>query len=336
MRSSREVAGLKNLINTLIVLTFSAACGQQAAAEPTVTLKLGHAVETLMPLHMGAEKMAEIAAQLSGGSLKIEIFPGAQLGGEKDLTEGTQIGSIDMSLVSSGTLGRFAPMQLVAYAPYLFRDMDHFMKVYHGPIGEEMGKQLLDKTGIRALDLGWYYGVRDLTTKNTPVKVPADAKGLKIRAPNIPVMRDAIAAWGVSVTAMDPSEIYTALQTGVVDGQENPPSSIYGWKLYEVQKYLMLTGHMMGNMVVLINDKTWQKLSPEHRKALTTAVRQAGVYQSDLTLKMDQENINKLQKAGMIVVQPQVEEFRKLSASIIPKYEKEWGEGLFNRIRDTK
>ena len=118
-----------------------------------------------------------------------------------------------------------------------------------------MAKQLLDKTGIRALDLGWYYGVRHLTTKNTSAKIPADLKGLKIRTPNIPVMRDAIQAWGVAVTTMDPSELYTALQTGVVDGQENPPSSIYGWKLYEVQKYLILTGHMMGNMAVMINDK---------------------------------------------------------------------------------
>lgn len=127
-----------------------------------------------------------------------------------------------------------------------------------------------------------------------------------------------------------------ALQTGVVDGQENPPSSIYGWKLYEVQKVLVLTGHMMGNMAVLINDKVWQKLGPEQQKALREAVLAAGAYQNDLTLKMDEENVRKLQAAGMAVVRPEVAEFRKLSASIIPQYEKVWGEGLYRRIQDTK
>lgn len=153
-------------------------------------------------------------------------------------------------------------------------------------------------------------------------------KGLKIRTPNIPVMRDAIAAWGVSVTTMDPSELYSALQTGVVDGQENPPISIYGWKLYEVQKYLMLTGHMMGNMAVMINDKAYQRLSPDHQKALQEAVREAGAFQSVLTVNKDKENIEKLKQAGMTIIQPQVDEFRKLSASIIPQYEQKWGVGL--------
>ena len=307
-----------------------------APAAQTVTLKLGHAVEPVMPLHSGAEKFAELAGKKSNGSLKVEVFPSAQLGGEKDLTEGTQMGSIDMSIVSSGSIARFAPMQHITYAPYLFRDVDHFNKVYRGPIGDEMTKQLLDKTGIRALDMSWYYGVRHLTTKNTSVKTPADMKGLKIRTPNIPVMKDAISAWGVSVTTMDPSELYTALQTGVVDGQENPPSSIFGWKLYEVQKYLMLTGHMMGNMVIMVNDKAYQKLTPDQQKALTEAAREAGTFQSNLTISKDKENVEKLKQAGMTVVEPQVEEFRKLSASIIPQYEKEWGEGLYKRVQDTK
>jgi TRAP-type C4-dicarboxylate transport system substrate-binding protein len=161
-------------------------------------------------------------------------------------------------------------------------------------------------------------------------------KGLKIRTPNIPVMRDAVAAWGVSVTTMDPSELYSALQTGVVDGQENPPSSIYGWKLYEVQKYLMLTGHMMGNMAVMINDKAFQKLSPDQQKALQEAVREAGDFQSALTVNRDKENIEKLRQGGMTVIQPQVDAFRKLSASIIPQYEPKWGVGLYKKIQDIK
>lgn len=340
LRDAQTPRVFKTVLTVLSILMVAVGHGSPrpavAATKPVVTLRLAHAVETVMPLHKGGEKLAELAAQKSNGSLKIELFPGAQLGGEKELVEGVQLGSIDMSLTSSGAIGRFAPMQQVAYAPYLFRDVDHFLKVYRSPIGNEMAKQLLDRTGIRALDLGWYYGVRHLTTKNTPARVPADLKGLKIRTPNIPVMRDAISAWGVAVTAMDPAELYMALQTGVVDGQENPPSSIYGWKLYEVQKYLILTGHMMGNMAVLINDKVWQKLTPDQQKALQEAALAAGDYQTNLTLKMDEDNVKKLQAAGMTVVQPQVEDFRKLSASIIPRYEKEWGEGLFKRVQDVK
>lgn len=305
-------------------------------AAQAVTLKLGHAVEPAMPLHAGAEKLAELADKKSNGTVKIQVFPSAQLGSEQQLTEGAQMGSVDMTVVSSGGLSAFAPMQAITYAPYLFRDVDHFNKVYRGTVGDDMAKQLLDKTGIRALDMSWYYGVRHLTTKNTAVKTPADLKGLKIRTPNIAVMRDGIGAWGVSVTTMNPSELYTALQTGVVDGQENPPSSIAGWKLYEVQKYLVLTGHIMGNMVSLISDKTYQKLSPEQQKAVSEAAKEAGSFQSDLTIKMDKDNIEKLRQSGMTVVEPQVAEFAKLSASIIPQYEKQWGEGLFKRIQDTK
>lgn len=307
-----------------------------AASSDVVTLKIAHAVEPLMPLHSGAEKMAALAAEKSNGTLKIEVFPSAQLGGEKDITEGVQLGSIDMGIISSGSVARFAPMQHIAYAPYLFRDIDHFLKVYRGPIGEEMGAQLLKRTGILALDFSWYYGVRHLTTRNTAVETPADLKGLKIRTPNIPVMRDAVKTWGCAVTTMDPSELYTALQTGVVDGQENPPSSIFGWKFYEVQKYLMLTGHMMGNMSVLINNQTFQKLSPEHQKILREAVEEAGNYQNDLTQKRDEENIKKLESLGMTIVKPDTTPFRKLSATIIPQYEKQWGEGLFKRIQDTQ
>ncbi len=307
-----------------------------ASSQKPVNLRIAHAVEPLMPMHAGAEKLAEIAAKKSNGAIKIHVFPSAQLGGEKDLTEGVQLGSIDMAIISSGTVARFAPMQHIAYAPYAFRDMNHFMKVYQGLIGKDMARQLMEKTGILALDLSWYYGVRHLTTRNTPVRAPADLKGLKIRAPNIPVMRDAIKTWGCAVTTMDPAELYTALQTGVVDGQENPPSSIFGWKFYEVQKYLMLTGHMVGNMAVLINGKTFEKLTPEQQKILQEAALEAGKYQSDLTLKRDEENIKTLAEKGMTVVTLDVEPFRKLSSSIIPQYEKEWGVGLYKRMQDTK
>lgn len=331
----------KNFHHSLIAIAIIAFLGfffvgiHLSIAE-TVTLKLAHAVEPLMPLHSGAEKLAEIVEKKSNGQLKINVFPSAQLGGEKDITEGVQLGSIDMGIISSGSVARFAPMQHISYAPYLFRDMDHFLKVYRGPIGKEMAEQLKKRTGIIGLDLGWYYGVRQLTTKDTAVKSPSDLKGLKIRTPNIPVMRDAIAAWGCSVTTMDPSELYTALQTGVVDGQENPPSSIYGWKLYEVQHYLMLTGHMMGNMAVLINGDIFKKLSAENQAILREAVIEAGNYQNDLTVKRDEENIKKLSSLGMNIVKLDVEPFRKLSAQIIPKYEKQWGEGLFERVQNTK
>lgn len=307
-----------------------------AASPKSATLRIAHAVEPLMPLHAGAEKMAEIAARKSHGTIKILVFPSAQLGSEKDVIEGVQLGSIDMAIVSSGTLARFAPMQHIAYATYLFRDVDHFMKVYRGPIGKEMAKQLMERTGILALDFSWYYGVRQLTTRNTLVRSPADLKGLKIRTPNIPVIRDSIKTWGCAVTTMDPSELYLALQTRVVDGQENPPSSIFGWKFYEVQKYLILTGHMMGNMGVLINGQTFEKLGPEQKKILQEATLEAGKYQSDLTLKKDEENIKKLGEMGMTVVTLDVEPFRKLSSSIIPQYEKEWGVGLYKRVQDTQ
>jgi len=307
-----------------------------AAGTKPVTLRITHAVEPLMPLHAGAEKMAEIAAKKSDRTIKILVFPSAQLGSEKDVIEGVQLGSIDMAIVSSGTLSRFSPMLHISYAPYLFRDVDHFMKVYRGPIAQEMVKQLMERTGILALDISWYYGVRQLTTRNTLVRRPADLKGLKIRTPNIPVIRDSIKAWGCAVTTMDPSELYLALQTGVADGQENPPSSIFGWKFYEVQKYLILTGHMMGNMCVLINRQTFEKLAPEQKKILQEATLEAGKYQSDLALRMDEANIKKLGEMGMTVVTLDVEPFRKLSSSIIPQYEKEWGVGLYKRVQDTK
>jgi tripartite ATP-independent transporter DctP family solute receptor len=305
-------------------------------AQAQRTLRMATLQGAAQPSYKGLVRMAEIAQQKSGGALRVQVFGDGQLGTEQESIEGVQLGTIDMFMGSAGSVGRFLP-RLEAFAhPFLWRDSNHLMAAARGPIAEELSQELQAKAGIRIVDLGWIFGQRHLTTRRTEVRKPADMAGLKIRVQPTGIYIDTIKAMGGNPTPMDFKEVYTSMQTGVIDGQENPLNVIATRAFYEVQEYLILTGHMMQNQAILVSGKSFQSLSPEHRRILTEAAREAGDYQNKVLADDEAAQLELVKSKGMKVIEPDVAAFRAATADVHKKYEKAWGTGFFERLRDAK
>lgn len=319
------------------VTTFATAI---AVATPTIaqekTLRVATLQGAAQPSNKGLVRMAELVAQRSNGALKVQVYGDGQLGTEQESIEGVQIGTFDMFMGSAGSLGRFLPRVEAFAHPYVWRDEAHMLKVVRGPIGAELDAELRQKTGIRILDMGWIFGLRHITTKSVEVRRPADLARQKIRVQPTGIYLDTIRAMGANPTPMDFKEVYTSLQTGVIDGQENPLNVIATRAFYEVQGHLSLTGHIMQNQVVIINDRVFQSLRPEHQKILLDAAREAGDYQNRVLATDEQGQLALVKSKGMRVAEPDVAAFRAATANVYKKFESAWGAGFFERIRDAR
>jgi TRAP-type transport system periplasmic protein len=297
-------------------------------------LKLGDSYPPDHPSNVAAKKMAEIVAAKTQGKLTIEVYPNGQLGSDKDNVEGTIMGTQDLVLIGSGGISQFSPRLGIGECPYIWRDIDHMNKVMDGPVGDEMREELLKGRGLRILTT-FYYGRRHLTA-NKPIHKPEEMKGFKLRTPQVPVILEMAKSWGANPTPLAIGELYLALKTGVVDGQENPIPTIDAFKFYEAQKYIMLTGHIITPLPMIINERAWRKLSPEHQKILMEAAQEARELNNKLTLSQEETFLANFKKAGMTVVQPDVEAFKKASAGAREKLDSVWGKGLYEKIVNTK
>ena len=323
----------------IVVLAFSLGVGlawatSGLAQERPIVLKWGHSYPPDHPSNMGAKRMAEVVAAKTGGKIKIDLYPGGQLGTDKDNIEGTIMGTQDMLLIGSGGISQFSPRLGIGECPYIWRDIDHMNKVMDGPVGDEMREDLLKGRGLRILAV-FYYGRRQLTA-NKPITTPEEMKGFKLRTPQVPVIMEMAKAWGATPTPLNIGELYLALKTGVVDGQENPTPTINGFKFYEAQKYLMLTEHIITPLPMIINERVWRSLTPDNQKIMLAAAQEAREVNNKLMLEQEDAFLDSFKKAGMTIVKPDVEAFRKASASVAGKFEGIWGKGLYEKIVNIK
>src|SRR5262245_26817035 len=308
----------------------------QVAPAQDRTLRIATLQGAAQPSYQGLARMLELVAQRTNGALKVQVFGDGQLGTEQESIEGVQLGTIDMFMGSTGSVGRFLPRLEAFSHPFLWKDEVSMLKVVRGPIGEELSEELRKKTGIRILDMGWVFGWRHLTTKQTAVMKPADMARLKIRVQPTGIFLDTIRAMGGNPTPMDFKEVYTSLQTGVIDGQENPINVIATRAFYEVQGYLVLTGHILQNQAVIVSDKTFQSLKPDQQKVLVQSARDAGDFQNGLLAKAEKEQLDQVRGKGMKVLQPDVAAFRTATADVYKKFENVWGKGFYERVRDAQ
>ena len=323
----------------IVVLAFSLMVGLACATsglaqEKPIVLKWGHSYPPDHPSNMGAKRMAEVVAAKTGGKIKIDLYPGGQLGTDKDNIEGTIMGTQDMLLIGSGGISQFSPRLGIGECPYIWRDIDHMNKVMDGPVGDEMREDLLKGRGLRILAV-FYYGRRQLTA-NKPITRPEEMKGFKLRTPQVPVIMEMAKAWGATPTPLNIGELYLALKTGVVDGQENPTPTINGFKFYEAQKYLMLTEHIITPLPMIINERVWRSLTPDNQKIMLAAAQEARELNNKLMLEQEDAFLDSFKKAGMTIVKPDVEAFRKASASVAGNFEGIWGKGLYEKIVNIK
>jgi tripartite ATP-independent transporter DctP family solute receptor len=325
------------LVLAMIVVLPSTIISATPEQEPVeqVVLKVGHIFPATHVAHRSLEAMAEYVDRETTGGLKLEIFPGGQLGQGTGLSENVMLGTVDMATAGPGLLSGIEPSFAIWGAEFMFTGADALFKVVNSPVGKEIYERLRKNHGLRVIGTG-YLGARHLTTSKVPVKTPADLKGLKIRTPNIPYRLEAFRAMGASPTPMAFQELYLALQQGVVDGQENPLQQISSMKFYEVQKYLTLTGHAQNPEMLIINEDKYASLAESYQKVLLEGGKVYGDTCRRLFKEEEDQLLDLVKKAGMVVIEPDINAFREAVKDVPGKFEEVWGTGLYEKVQEAQ
>ncbi len=293
----------RRLIAALAAVAALAAAGG-VQAQKTIELRYGHMNPPSSAAGLQAQWLAEAIAKHTNGQVKVTVYPSSQLGKLQELAEAVSTGSIALSHNTAAGIGSLYEPFAALDTPYLYRDVDHLMKVVdtNSPVMKKLNEGLIKAAGVRVL-YGYYFGTRQLTTKKA-VYQPADLSGMKIRAIPFPIYMTTVQGLGAVPVPVDWSEVPTALATGVVNGQENPVNVVLTSKLYEVQSHMMLTDHIMNAQLIVINEKTWQGLSPEIRAGIEKAADEVRKRATESVRKSEDDELAKLKLLGMTVIGP--------------------------------
>lgn len=312
---------------------FALFVGTGGSADRAVVLKLGHSLDTAHPVHAGMVHMAERLDTISGGSVRLEIYPNGQLGSETECIEQLQQGALALTKTSAAPMEGFVPEMGVFGIPYIFRDADHYWRVLEGPIGRELSLAT-ERVGLRGV---CYYdaGSRSFYTIDRPVHTPADLEGLKIRVMKSRTMMDMVEALGGSPTPIPWGELYTALQQKMVDGAENNPPSFYTNRHFEVAKHLTLDEHSRVPDILLISKQVWDGLSPQHQRWVQQAATESSRFQRQLWAEKTEEALEAVQKEGVTIYRPAKAPFTEKVAAMHASYAGTQVGDLLERIRNT-
>lgn len=317
---------------TLLAAVCCLLLGASLCMAAPVTMKLGHIAEPENPYGMGADYFAKLVKERSNGQIEIQVFPSSQLGNQRDLVEGLVFGTVDMTLTGTAVLGNFIPEVAVFDLPFIFRDIPHAYKALDS-VGMELCKKG-EKQGMITLAI-WENGVRHMTNNKRPIRTPEDMKGLKIRVMEQPVYIEMMKVLGASPTPMAMSELYTALQKGVVDGQENPFSHIATKRFDEVQKYISLTGHTYAPEPLLISAMAWNRLNAEQQALIRKAAEDARDWQRQLCRDSEGKFMQVIRDRGHAAINDDVDKqaFIKATAPVYKLYTGKFGDATIKAIQ---
>jgi tripartite ATP-independent transporter DctP family solute receptor len=271
-------------------------------------LKWAHVYETTEPFHTASVWAAGEINKRTNGRYQIDVYPSSQLGKEADINQGLSLGSVDIIISGSSFAAKSYPPIGVTYYPYTFRDADHLLAYTKSDVFKELAKGYEDKTGHHIVAVT-YYGVRH-TSSNRPIKTCADMKGLKMRVPDVPAYLAMPRACGANTAPIAFAEVYLALQNGTVEAQENPLTTIEAKKFYEVQKYIVLTGHIVDHLNTIISASLWKKLSEEDRKIFTDVAQEAAA-KATAEIKVNEAKlVDFFKQKGLTVTEINKDEFR--------------------------
>lgn len=312
-------------LSLLLAIFVSSAFAQK------VTLRYGHANALTYPYHIAGVAFAKAVEEKSKGTLEVKIFPMGQLGGERDITEGLQLGTIDLQGTSLGVTGTFVKILNIYNLPFIFKGPDHFMKVTHGPLGQWVLKEVISegkKVDLKPLSVAGP-AFRVPMNNIRPINKLDDFKGLKIRTMEVPLHKNAYLALGSSPVPLPFGELYTALKTGVVDGNENGPATLEAMKFYEVQKYVTYLPILSNGGAFLMSLKTFNKLSPEHQKVIMDCVPAWTKAMDDECLRQDKEALTKMEAKGTKIntikdLKPYIDATASVRAEATKAWPKEW------------
>jgi tripartite ATP-independent transporter DctP family solute receptor len=312
-KSKRVLAGLA--VPLVLAMTGSA-YGEIRQQE----VKFAGANQKGHPQVTGMEKFAEIMKEKSGGKMVVNVFPGGVLGGDVQTVSALQGGVVQMMVLNAGILQNLAKPFSSVDLPFLFTSGQQADKVMDGPFGEHLNAMLPEK-GLVSLGY-WELGFRNLTNKKRAVTSLDDLKGLKIRIIQSPIMVDLFSALGTNAVPLAYTELYTALETGTVDGQENPYANIIAAKFYEVQKFLTNTRHIYNPQIVIVSKKFWDGLNADEQKLFKDAAVEARAFQRKVNRDKDADFLKQIKERGMQVTDLAPAELAKFQAAVKPVVDK--------------
>ncbi len=321
------------LIINLFLLTL-ASCAEKA--EKVKLIRVGFVMAEGGAAFEGAQRFQQLVDSLSSGTLEVVLFPNAQLGKEREITEGLALGSVDIAITGPSPIAWYLPEYGVLEAPFVFRNFDHLDLVLDGKIGNEIKAALLQEAELYILTT-FHRGARYLTTTNKKVTKPSDLAGLKLRVPELPTYITSWKQFGANPTPLPVSDLFMALRQGVVDGQENPLELIYTSHLYEVQKYIMNTEHLISFYPVLTSQLLRQKLTPSEWLLVEEAAMLATEYQNLLVDEYSEKFKSELKSSGMIFIDVDQKAFQQIALQQLPPmFSGVWREGIFDEIQQVK
>ena len=331
----------KFLLGILVAALILGACSSGGSSNTNgsnsssdkIEWKMGHLADENHIWHKTALKFAELVNEKTDGQIEIKIFPNNSLGGETDTINAIQAGTADL-VISGETLQNWAPKAALMAVPYAFRDLDHVKSVVEGEIGEEIEAEIKDKAQLTAL----YYHTRAPRnlTSNDPITSPEDLDGFSMRVPNVPLFLKVWEAAGAKPQVMDFNEVFTGLQQGVIDGQENPVDLIQSGGLYEVQKYVNRTEHVYSWIYVLVGNKQFEALTEDQKTAVQEAAAEAQAYGEELYNQEITQIEEELTNEGMEFVEVDQDAFREAMQSAVQESLSEEQYELYEKILNVK
>lgn len=325
---------MKRFISVLfIIILFAVISFSGLPAEAARVVKLTHVVNEQDAFHISALKFKEVVEQKTDSAIVVEIHPNAELGDERTLLEGMQLGTIDMGVITNGPIANFLPEMAVFEMPFLFGTPEEAYHILDGEIGQDVLGRLSD---IRMHGLAFSErGFRNLTNSVRPVKIASDIKGLKIRLMESPLYVDTFKALGANAVPMAWTECLTALSQGTIDGQENPIVVVYSFKLYESQDYMTIDRHTYAPATIMTSDKLWQSLTEEEQAIFEEAAKLGAQAARDYNNNNEAEQLQFVKDKGMIVEEnPDLDTFREAVKPVYEKYGSQFG-SLLEEIQES-
>jgi TRAP-type transport system periplasmic protein len=307
-----------NLFRRATLIAALACAGSVSFAQAPVKLTLGHGAAPGNPRHEASVKFAEAVKAKSAGRIEVQVSPSAQLGDDAAMVTALRTGALDMSANSQGAVASAVPEYAAFGMPFLFASLPQAWKLLDSAVGKELADKSAEK-GMIVLGY-WDNGIRHMSNSKRPIIKPEDMKGLKMRTPPDAVTVDIMQSLGAEAQQIKFAELYVALQQGVVDGQENPLMNIHASKLYEVQKFISLTGHKYEMTPFLMSKRTWDKLSDADKKAVREAAAEATELQRKLSQESDDKLVADLKAKGVRIDVADKAAFEKATSKVDDKW----------------
>lgn len=290
---------MKNFTKVALATVMGALMAVSSVANAKTTFRFGYETPRTDSQHIAAQEFKKMVEEATDGEIVIKLFPDSTLGGAPALINGVRNGTVDMIVLGSNNLSGLSQELSVIDLPFLFKDRASAYKVLDGSVGDYL-RSTLEPVGIKGLAF-WDNGFRQITNNKHPINTPDDLKGLKMRVPNTNMAVKLFETLGSNPVPLSVGELYTALETRTVDGQDHPLGVVYSSKFYEVQKYLSLTNHQYSALLMCMNKKKFDKLTAEQQNIILDSAKKAGVFQRKLNEENQAKQIAEFQKAGVEV-----------------------------------